>query len=1085
MSRIRAGAVALGLLAVLWGGGIARAQDVTGKITGRVTDKDGGQPLSGVTVIVQGPQGDDATLTSATGDYYFSALPVGTYVIRFYMANSSTKTEQDGVIVSADKTVRVNARIAGQAAAAAAEETYVIARKAPAVDVASTRLGPTFDSAYNTNIPIGRNFGDVIEKAPGAFVDRTGSVSIAGATGLENIYLVDGLNVTGAEYGNINSNLPSTGGGSNFPVEFLDQMSVNTGGYNAEFGGAMGGVVSAVTKSGTNDLHGSVFGYWSPYFLAGDPKVVTRVNGAISSATKPDYDTNVGAEVGGAIIKNKLFFWVGFAPRLEQDHVFRFTHSLMPPDASGIDASGPEVDRRRISESRQTYHFGAKLDFVPAPDHRLTLSIFGSPSSGEGVRAGVGGDVAVADPSWMREVVVRNSTDIGLRWLSKLYDRKWQIEANIGVHREFFNNYSPTPALTNLNQEEWWGANLWDLERTPGCEPQTIGGNVFQPCPVNNYHNGGFGLDKTFTTSRLSGDLKSTHIFEAGGHHELKYGWHFEGTQFDQDRFYSGPIGERGLARNYFTNGVLTNSYVYSFFSLQGDEQPFQFASHPYDLLNRPHYQDDLKANVSNFISAFFLQDSFSPRPNLTINAGARYEMQKMYDDQNVEFLHLENYLSPRIGVVWDPTNDGRSKVFAHFGQYYETVPMALAARYFGGEGILISPINPASCTNPPANWTGHTGEWRSCAPDMNPADIAAGAYSVYNNGRDYPVQPHLKAQYHSEVVAGAQREVMEDLVLGIDYTHRWLGNVIEDGTAADFNFLLANPGNVPPEAITAYENQITQDTAQVAQRQADVNAAPADPAKAAALAQAQNNLATAQSLLANLKGLAAEPKAERTYDAVTLFVDKRFSKQWLVHASYTYSRLVGNYEGLYQDHQDYFAPNGGNAYDTQDLVLNQRGPLANDHPHSGRIDGYYVQPIGRGSIVFGLGFAARSGMPINYVSSFAGQQLLYLLPRGSGGRTPPITQFDGKLSYRCPLTPKTSIEAFVDVFNLFNQRTVLRVDDDYTFDPAAAIVGGTKDDLKYAKNAQGGPLTVNPNYGHATSYQAPIHGRLGLRLTF
>ena len=198
------------------------------------------------------------------------------------------------------------------------------------------------------------------------------------------------------------------------------------------------------------------------------PRRSPAINSAISSQTKPDYDTNVGVEVGGAIIKNKLFFWVGFAPRLQQDHVFRFTHTLMPPDANGIEAFGPEVDRRRIEESRQTYHFGAKLDFVPAPDHRLTLSIFGSPSSGQGVRAGVGGDVAIADPAWMRETVVRNTTDVGLHWISKLYDRKWQIEANIGVHREYFNNYSPDPALNNLNQEEWWGANLWDLERTPG-----------------------------------------------------------------------------------------------------------------------------------------------------------------------------------------------------------------------------------------------------------------------------------------------------------------------------------------------------------------------------------------------------------------------------------------------------------------------------------------------------------------------------------------------------------------------------------------------------------------------------------------
>ena len=157
MIRIRGGAIVLGLsLALLLDGGIARAQDVTGKITGRVVDKDSGQPLSGVTVIVQGPQGDDSSLTDDTGNYYFSALAVGTYVIRFYVAASSAKSEQDGVVVAADKTVRVNARIAGQAAAAAAEQTYVIARRAPAVDVGATRMGPTFDSNLTTNVPVAK-----------------------------------------------------------------------------------------------------------------------------------------------------------------------------------------------------------------------------------------------------------------------------------------------------------------------------------------------------------------------------------------------------------------------------------------------------------------------------------------------------------------------------------------------------------------------------------------------------------------------------------------------------------------------------------------------------------------------------------------------------------------------------------------------------------------------------------------------------------------------------------------------------------------------------------------------------------------
>ncbi len=690
---------------------------------------------------------------------------------------------------------------------------------------------------------------------------------------------------------------------------------------------------------------------------------------------------------------------------------------------------------------------------------------------------------AVSNPDWARETVVRDTTDIGARWVSKLNDRKWQIEANVGLHREYFNNYSPMSALNGLNQQEWWGANLWDLERTPGCEPQTVGGQVYQPCPVDNYHNGGFGLVKKFDAERWSGDLKSTHIFEAGGHHELKYGIHAETTAFNQDRYYSGPIGERALIQHYQNrDGSPASLKTWTFFSLQGNEQPGDFYGNPGALQASPHYQDHLKADVANLIGSLFLQDSYSVLPNLTINAGLRGELQNMYDSNGARFLSLKD-IAPRIGIVYDPTNEGRSKVFAHYGQYYEAIPMSIAGRYFGGEGILVTPSDPATCTNPSNKWVGGTGEWKTCTPDPDPSH-----YGYFNNGKDYPVQPNLRGQYHNELVAGVHHEVMEDLVVGLDYTHRWLGAIIEDGTAADGTFILANPGNVPSDSLTASQNQVTKTQAVVAQRQMDLdNATPAAKAAAQlALDHATSDLSGAQSLLANLKAMQTEPKPERTYDALTLFVDKRFSKQWLVHASYTYSRLVGNYEGLYQDHQDYFAPNGGNAYDTPDLILNQKGPLPNDHPHSGRIDGYFTQPIGRGTIVFGLGFAARSGQPRNYVSNLGGYgQLVELLPRGTGGRTPPLTQFDGKLSYRCPLTAKTGIEAFIDVFNILNQQAVLHTDDDYTYESAAPIVGGTKDDLKYAKNQAGGPLAVNPNYGRAISYQAPIHGRLGLRLTF
>jgi hypothetical protein len=282
MNRIR-GALVLGF-AVLCGtlavSSSALAQETTGRVMGRVTDKDTGQALGGVTVMASGPQGEDATITDDKGHYEFTSLSVGTYTLRYYVPNTATHAEQQGVTVSADKTVRVNAKIAP---AAQAQENYVITGKAPTVDVGSARLGSTFGEDFTLKLAVNPNYGDVIAKAPGAFVDGSGNVSIGGATGLENTYMVNGMNVTGLRYGNLDTSSPSSiGGGTNLPTEFLTQIDVNAGGYQAEFGGAMGGVINTVLKNGSNEFHGSAFGSWAPYWLSASPTVVTTLGEADS-----------------------------------------------------------------------------------------------------------------------------------------------------------------------------------------------------------------------------------------------------------------------------------------------------------------------------------------------------------------------------------------------------------------------------------------------------------------------------------------------------------------------------------------------------------------------------------------------------------------------------------------------------------------------------------------------------------------------------------------------------------------------------------------------------------------------------------
>ena len=152
----------------------------------------------------------------------------------------------------------------------------------------------------------------------------------------------------------------------------------------------MGGVVNSVLRSGSNEFHGSVFSYWAPYWMAKDPTPITTVGRSLGYVRMPDYDTSIGAEVGGPIIKDRLFFWAGFAPRFENTHVFRQTYmQLYNPTTMGAatDAAGNPIQventfwRARIPESRQTYYYAATLDWIPRPEHKLTLAAMGSPTS--------------------------------------------------------------------------------------------------------------------------------------------------------------------------------------------------------------------------------------------------------------------------------------------------------------------------------------------------------------------------------------------------------------------------------------------------------------------------------------------------------------------------------------------------------------------------------------------------------------------------------------------------------------------------------------------------------------------------------
>src|SRR5580765_1206192 len=255
------------------------AQETTGAVSGRVTDAQG-LAVPGVTVTLTGPQGSKSAVTDADGRYSVPLLVPGTYTAKAELQGFKS-VQQQNVIVRLGQSIEVQLKMEVGGIA----ETIEVTASSPTVDTRSTTVGAVLDSEMLKNVPVGRRFSDALYLAPG--VTSSGSAgrsnpSMGGGSGLDNQYVVDGVNITNAGYGALGSYSIVFGSlGNGTPFDFVQQVQVKTGGYEAEFGQAIGGVVNVVTKSGTNNVRGSVFGYSRPSGAESDWKQYQSTNGTV------------------------------------------------------------------------------------------------------------------------------------------------------------------------------------------------------------------------------------------------------------------------------------------------------------------------------------------------------------------------------------------------------------------------------------------------------------------------------------------------------------------------------------------------------------------------------------------------------------------------------------------------------------------------------------------------------------------------------------------------------------------------------------------------------------------------------------
>ena len=227
--------------------GTLPAQRSTGQIFGIVSD-DQGAPLPGVSVTAKGPRlvGSATSVTNGQGGYRLVALPPGTYEIEFALPGFQPLVRKD-IMVGAEQTLTLDIKMS----AATISEQVTVVGQSPLIDVKSTTRGSAMNRQVFSLLPKGRNFDSLLVMAPGVQSETyLAGTSVDGASGAENMWYVDGVSTTNLING-------TSAQGVNY--DFVEEVNFKSSGYNAEYGGSLGGVVNVLTRSGGNEFHGDVW----------------------------------------------------------------------------------------------------------------------------------------------------------------------------------------------------------------------------------------------------------------------------------------------------------------------------------------------------------------------------------------------------------------------------------------------------------------------------------------------------------------------------------------------------------------------------------------------------------------------------------------------------------------------------------------------------------------------------------------------------------------------------------------------------------------------------------------------------------
>jgi hypothetical protein len=646
--------------------------------------------------------------TDASGKFTLSKMQPG----RYKVTSGGVTREVTVSVGSGTQVVLDNSTTLDQVA-------VVGSRVRSSIDVASVESNTVFSQEQLQALPVPRNVNSVALLAPGVVkgddgLGDGGVPSFAGASVAENGYYINGFDVT-----NIRNFLSY----ANLPFDAIGEQQIKTGGYGAEYGRSLGGVISLVTKRGTNEWKGGISMYWEPASLRSKGQNVKDKEPESAGAgytlfqepdTRETFSTNV--YLGGPIIKDKLFMF-----------------ALVEKVNNTVNNFGESQSTKTTNQSPNGM---IKIDFTPSDSHRFELTAISNKkevgivdytnakpysTSNDGVgrisKQNSGGDV------WMAKYTGYLTDDLTV---STMFGRVTDQTPLTSGARVANTTCPSVYALPGLTQVGCWDGILDYVARDPAAPPTD----------QDNRKSFRFDVDYTLGNHTIRAGLDNQ-LFtssEAGGA--------FSGNAYWRE-FLAGASGTvNGVV------GAVAPGASYQRLRVRGS------TSGTYDVENNAKY----------------IEDSWRIQKNLVLYGGLRWESFNNKNGDGVSFIKQDNLLAPRAGFSWDVNSDASLKVFGSGGRYFIPVASNTNIRATRGENYI-------------QEFYSYSGRDPVTAAPLNTKKI--GSTTVISDGRlALPAtiaDTKLSPMSQDEFILGFQKAVAKGWTVGAKYTHRTINNGVDD----------------------------------------------------------------------------------------------------------------------------------------------------------------------------------------------------------------------------------------------------------------------------------------------------------------